>query len=343
MRILSIFDTSVSNYNLGNQIIMDAVYSHLEEVFPSDFLYKVPYMDVTNHALSYLDHSHLAVWGGTNSLCGEMERYTQWGINADNVRYVKHKVVLMGLGWWQYQSKTSAYTARLLRAALSKHHLLSVRDQYSADKLSALGFDNVVNTGCPTLWELTPEHCREIPGSISSDTALMTFTDYDKDEKRDLALYHAVKRHYKNVVFWVQGVGDHHYITRELCLADEEILAPRLEVYNRFLEQYRPDYIGTRLHGGIRALQKKCRAIILSVDNRAKEMGRDFNLPVIENSEIESAITRNFPQITLPQENIRRWKSQFARGDEAPDAYVQMKTIGSAALIQRIKQAFSGL
>jgi polysaccharide pyruvyl transferase WcaK-like protein len=40
--------------------------------------------------------------------------------------------------------------------------------------------------------------------------------------------------------------------------------------------------IGVRLHAGIRALQRGRQAVIVAIDNRAREMVRDFALPVVE-------------------------------------------------------------
>ena len=75
------------------------------------------------------------------------------------------------------------------------------------------------------------------------------------------------------------------------------------------------DYVGLRLHGGIRAMQCGRRAIILEVDNRAREMGKDFALPTVERGaleEIDGLITCPF-QICLqpPLERVNRWKRQF--------------------------------
>lgn len=311
MKTISIFDTSIANYNTGNCIIMEAVYENLHKIFTYDFFYKIPYIDLTSHAISCLSHSDIAVWGGTNSLCGEMEKYTQWGINAKNVKFVTNKVVLMGLGWWQYQEKISRYTKKLLGYALNDQYLLSVRDQYSANKLKEIGFQNIINTGCPTLWMLTPEHCSDIPDGISSETAVVTVTDYKKDRDRDLKLFSILKKKYKNLFLWPQGVGDYHYVNNDLCISDVQILSPHLEYFDNFLTQHKPDYIGTRLHGGIRALQKKCRAIIISVDNRAIEMGRDFQLPVIDIFQLDEMISKKFPPIMIPINNIIQWKKQF--------------------------------
>ncbi len=312
MKVVSVFDTSIANYNLGNQIIMEAVYKHFTDFLDKKyFLYNIPYIDITTHSLSCLKSSDIAIWGGTNSLCGEMEKYTQWGINIKNVKNVEQKVILMGLGWWQYQDNVSCYTKKLLHLALNAEYLSSVRDQYSADKMKKIGFDNIINTGCPTLWELTEEHCRDIPDGISSDKAIITFTDYKKNKDRDLNLFSVVKKYYKHIFIWPQGVGDINYIEKELQLSDVNILPPRLVDFDNFLAQQKPDYIGTRLHAGIRSLQKKCRSIIIVVDNRANEMGKDFCLPIVEISQLESMITKKFSPIAIPTENIKIWKEQF--------------------------------
>ena len=56
-----------------------------------------------------------------------------------------------------------------------------------------------------------------------------------------------------------------------------------MQGYDSFLENTKNiDYVGTRLHGGMRALQHEKRTIILGIDNRAIELNKDYNIPVIE-------------------------------------------------------------
>ena len=72
-----------------------------------------------------------------------------------------------------------------------------------------------------------------------------------------------------------------------------------------------------RLHGGIYALQNKKRAIIISVDYRAEEMHKTFNIPCISRCQmtecLESKIQSSFEtQITgLDFEKINNWLGQF--------------------------------
>ena len=77
------------------------------------------------------------------------------------------------------------------------------------------------------------------------------------------------------------------------------------------------DYIGTRLHAGIRAMQKRRRSIIISIDNRAREMGKDYNLNVIEREDIENLeeylLSEFKTDIKLNLDNIKKWKEQFKK------------------------------
>ena len=94
------------------------------------------------------------------------------------------------------------------------------------------------------------------------------------------------------------------------------MVPPTLEAYNGLLKNQDLDYIGTRLHGGIHALNNERRSLIIAVDNRAKEISKDTKLPVIGREEVrenlESMINGKWQtEIVLPSDNIERWKAQF--------------------------------
>ena len=75
--------------------------------------------------------------------------------------------------------------------------------------------------------------------------------------------------------------------------------------------------MGTRLHGGILALKHRRRSLIIGVDHRANEIGKDIDLPVIDRYADREAIERMILEprevrIKLPVEKIRTWREQFA-------------------------------
>jgi len=91
--------------------------------------------------------------------------------------------------------------------------------------------------------------------------------------------------------------------------------APTLQAFDALLAGP-VDYIGTRLHGGIRAFDRGAWGLIVAVDNRALEIGKDTGLPVHargDRAEIEASITaRATRHIDLPQRDIDAWLAQFA-------------------------------
>jgi polysaccharide pyruvyl transferase WcaK-like protein len=125
-----------------------------------------------------------------------------------------------------------------------------------------------------------------------------------------------LKNNFEKVYLWIQGSRDYEYAKRVISSDSVEYLSPSLFSLDSILKSRESiEYIGTRLHAGIRALQHSRRAIIIGVDNRAKEKAKDFNLPVVMREQIDEL--QNLIQgslkidIDIPQENIERWKNQF--------------------------------
>jgi len=311
-KLVSVFDTTITDNNLGNEIIMHSVWKYLKLILPDAFFIKLPYLDsIGTESIHYLEKSSLVFFGGTNCLTSDMQRYRQWGIdnsNADKIR----DVILMGVGWWQYQGDPTRYTRKLLCNVLSHNFLHSVRDKYTATKLTKIGFDNVVVTGCPSMWMLTPEHCRSIPVQ-KAENVLVTFTNYNRSSDDEKVLS-SLKKHYKRVLCWVQGPEDYDYALK--LLPNIEIIKPSLANLDEILSSDLDlECVGTRLHAGIRALQFKRRTILLAIDNRATEIAKDFNLPVVARDDVralESMIGSTFEtDIRMPYTEIHKWIDQF--------------------------------
>ena len=310
--LVSVFDTTVCDDNLGNQIIMEAVDRHLRDLFPAAFFLRLPYLDqLGEQTITYTRRSAHVLLGGTNALSSDMERYRQWGIDLEVARRMG-KTTLMGVGWWQYQDDPSPYTRAVLRAALRADGLHSVRDGYTLDKLKAIGIDNVVVTGCPSLWDVTDEHCAAIPEEKAPDV-LLTLTNYARHPS-DAHLVEVLKRRYRTVYLWIQGPEDLEHAAS--LGGGFTVVDPSLAALDRLLAAPIPlDVVGTRLHAGIRAIAAGRRTLIVGTDNRAIEMARDVNLPVLPRADIarlERVVTGRLPMaVTPPREAIARWKAQF--------------------------------
>jgi polysaccharide pyruvyl transferase WcaK-like protein len=313
MKRVVLLETAVNDPNLGNRIIMDAVERVMGELFPHDFVYQAPALEHIRAGRSQVQAADHVFLAGTNVISANMDKTSEWMIGLRDIRWLRD-VVLCGVGWWQYQDqKVNSYTRVLLRGVLSRRQVHSARDSYTQRRLEAIGFD-AVNTGCPTTWGLTPEHCATVPRARSS-RVVFTLTEYNQDVERDTAMLRTLEREYEEIHFWPQQFGDMEHLER-LGAREVNVLSPSLPGLDGYLAGGETDYVGTRLHAGIRALQHGRRAIIVGVDNRALEMGKDIALPVIDQRDIGSLgewVRGEWPtEVRLPLDAISRWRRQFA-------------------------------
>jgi len=297
--------------NLGDLIIRESVLRELNNIFQNEYIMSVSTQQYPDwHLLKRIYEADYKFVGGTNLLSSNMNAYNQWKIRLHYTPIISN-VILMGVGWWQYQEEPNNYTKLLLNRVLSKKYYHSVRDEYTADKLRGIGIKNVINTGCPTMWELT--NCQAIP-QRKAESVLTMLTDYNTNTALDLELLNILKDNYRKIYFWPQGRNDERYIN-ELGLP-VEIIDRSLSALDQFIDSNIDfDYIGTRLHGGVRCLAKSRRALIVAVDNRAKEISKDTNLPIVERNDLD-AIKKwiNYPNkisINVNQDRISQWKNQF--------------------------------
>ena len=123
-------------------------------------------------------------------------------------------------------------------------------------------------------------------------------------------------RNYSKVYFWIQGDNDLDYFNRMRNTEQVKVIPPSVEAYDTLLNQDDIDYIGTRLHGGIYAMRHKKRAIIIAIDERAREINKANQLNCIELGEVfdklEQMVNCDFAtEIEMPFDDISRWKRQF--------------------------------
>jgi len=301
-----------NNINLGDHIISQAVRDSLRDRCGID----QPIRFASIYKLSREDYRTLRTCrtvfvGGTNLLSSNMNSYNQWKINLwDTLRL--GRVVLCGVGWWQYQSKPNLYTRMLLTRVLDPHYVHSVRDEYTKRQLASIGIHNVVNTCCPTTWGITEEVQAAIPEQKATDV-VCTLTCYNKEPELDKAILETLRSNYARVYFWPQGNDDSEYL-RQLNVVVSHL--PReVSAFDAFLDDHpNVDYVGTRLHAGIRAIQHRKRCLILQVDNRAGEIARDIGLNVIGRASLAQIqhwiATPRATALKLPWREILQWSQQ---------------------------------
>jgi SAM-dependent methyltransferase len=302
--------------NLGDLIIEKAVRRELAMFAGDSRIFSVSTQAYPEaKQISRILRSGLRIVGGTNLLSSNMDTYNQWKIKPRDAALIR-KAVLLGVGWWQYQDEPNEYTKNLLRRCLSDQWLHSVRDSYTLQKMRSMGFENVINTGCPTMWPLVDINRSEFP-TEKADSVLLMLTDYIslyQKPELDVTLVELLLSRYRTVYYWPQGRQDLELVRQ--WSGQLKILEPNIQSLFSLIEGPESfDYVGTRLHGGVACLLARRRSLILEVDNRAAEIAKDTNLPTCARDDFEF-ISRwidgpTETRITMDAKAIRLWREQF--------------------------------
>ncbi len=325
MKYIQLLDTSIGTSNMGDHIIMACVRQELKKILENNFVYDMPtHLPAFNafavwrnsYVIQNYSNCDMRFAGGSNLLVKDLKtHYPQWNINPFNSRPIWGTVLVgVGAGAGDY---TNSYTTKLYRKVLSHDFYHSVRDERSREYVESLGL-KAINTGCVTMWMLTPEFCRGIPVKKAS-RVIFTLTangKFPEGDPRDQAIIDTLKKNYSKVYFWIQGDKDLQYFRRLKNTEGIEILPPSLEVYDKKLSEDDLDYVGTRLHGGIYAMRHRKRAIIIAIDERAREISRSNHLNLIEidrvPEELETMIQSDIvTSVKMPYDRINEWKRQF--------------------------------
>lgn len=312
MMTITLLDTSIATDNLGDEIIMEAIEGIARSLFSNAYIYKVATHEyMTRISRDLIKRSEVAIVCGTNILSSNMAFRPVWKVRPWDPLLINN-CVLLGAGWRDYSHKRDPYTRWLLRRMLASNRLQSARDNYTKEHLIAFGV-KAVNTTCPTMWSLHPRHCDTIPLKKAQDV-VTALTWYKPNLEADKALLECLTRNYRRVYLWTQQRNDQDYYQR-IAGPAVTVIDPSLRSFDRILEDEDVDYVGLRLHAGIRALQKRRRSLILPVDNRATEISRDTGLPIQARDRvdlIEQWIgTDEATRISLPTPAIDAWKKQF--------------------------------
>lgn len=322
MKKVLLLDTSIGTSNIGDDIIMECVRKELAPILDKNFVYNMPtHLPAFNSfaifknslAVQNYAKADLKFAGGSNLLVKDLKtHYPQWNIHPYNSSPL-NGTILVGVGAGAGEN-TNNYTTKLYQKILNHEYFHSVRDErskvYVEEKLGL----KAINTGCVTMWMLTPEFCKSIPVKKSS-TALITLTARPELNPNEQKLIDIVKKNYSKVYCWLQGDGDLEYLKKFKNTDDIELIPPNKGAYEAVLNHIDLDYIGTRLHGGIYAMRHKKRTIIIAIDERAQEIHKGNNLNCLminELDKLDDMINSEFAtRVRMPFEEIKRWKAQF--------------------------------
>jgi len=223
----------------------------------------------------------------------------------------------MGVGWWQYQATPGPINSFLWRKTLSHKFIHSVRDEFTLNQLKAIGLENTLNTACPSMWSL-PDNSANIVNS-SFDYSILTLTDYNRSPSCDLNIIKHALTLSKKIAFFPQAPTDLSYFlsltaSNNISNSNFLILKPNLQTFSEFISANNCFYIGTRLHAAIFCIEHSLPAILISIDNRMRELASDTKMLFIERDQYALNLPDVLPSFLSPEIDnlaIRSWKSQF--------------------------------
>lgn len=331
MKNVILFDTAVGTLNHGDEIIMESLLKNADDILRGNNVYHYPthtpcfhfYQQTKrNGRFTFVRDADYKFICGTNILNNKIiHPLSFWNVNIFNCKCYKNSVAVgVGVsGFKPGSDKLSFYSKLLFSKILSKKYIHSARDERTKRIIESIcGKGSAINTGCPTTWGLTKEHCAQIPKS-KQDKVVFTLTDYSRNKVNDQRLIDILTQSYKEVYFWPQGSKDLIYFEAFKNIDKIKVLSPSVREYSKLLSEGSIDYVGTRLHAGIFAMQHKVRSIILIVDNRAKDMADTYNINTIprDSESLADMINSDFEtKININEDAINQWKSQFIGGEK---------------------------
>lgn len=322
MENILLLDTAFASFNKGDDIIMECTRKELAPLLKDNFELNLPthitsfhWYQVLKNSIAYRTYADCK-WkfiGGSNVMVPNLlTHYAQWNLNIFNYQpFIGTIMVGVGAGAGAERG-SNWYTRYIYQHMLNSEYYHSARDERSKVYMESLGL-KAINTGCVTMWMLTPEHCAQIP-SKKADKVVFTITAGSFDE-RDQLMLDILLRNYKEVHFWPQGHEDYAQFIMMHNADKVHVLQATKDAYDKYLTENDTDYVGTRLHGGVYAMRHKRRAIIIAIDERARAINEKNHLNCIEKDRIcdlEEMINSDFEtKIVMDFDKINMWKSQF--------------------------------
>ncbi|MBJ7323347.1 MAG: polysaccharide pyruvyl transferase family protein [Rhodococcus sp.] len=309
MVTIGMLDTSLDSTNDGDEIIVDAVLNNfplLEKVqrFPT-------HRRLRKEELAQAEKCEVLVLTGTNILRSKIRRDRQWPMGIAEYRAFRGRVVMVGVGWRRYEHNPNSFNRHIIENLLNPDIAVSARDEYTNRKLGQIGVTSE-NTGCPTMWNLPDK----LPPLGNSEECVFTLTDYNPAKETDEAILRDLSQRYRSIKIWPQSSKDLRDINRMRLPANATVADRGTRSLNSIVRGR--DYVGTRLHAGIRAAQLGSAVLVVAVDNRGLEIGRDTGLPVVERNlglaNFQGAYrsaTESPSAIVVPRHAVQRWRSEL--------------------------------
>lgn len=309
--------------NAGDCIIYSSVERLMLELFPEKEIVRI-----SAHQLwgakekELIRNATYCFAAGSNMLTSDIRNFHRFSPEKKKGFYLfpgVSGIILLGVGWYRYQPKPDLPTSIYYKKILAKNFLHSVRDSYAVRQLSGIQSIHTCNTSCPTVWDLDTAfpNCFNPAYKYSLFTLNNNYPDPESDNRLIRLIF---EQDNGPAVFFPQVKLDLTYLESLDTFRQNKnrflLLDDSYSAFLAFADNESFNYIGTRLHAGIAALQRRMPAMILAVDNRAAEIAGDIQLWVRHRTDfpaIENWICKSYlpPRLQLPAETIKNWKNQF--------------------------------
>lgn len=316
MRHIHLLDTSIASDNLGDEIIVSEARAWVAETFGDAYISTSSSHDgLGYYGRQMAQGADIVLMLGTNALTGKYQRRGNfvWSVKRADIAALEGKVVLVGVGASTGKTDVIPRQRRLLTRLLSKDDVHSVRDETAYRLMSNAGL-KALNTSCVTLWRYADAQPK-VP-QVCAPAVCFTLTMH-KASRHDLTLIESLRSVYSKLYFWPQQLRDLAYLREMTNTDDIEIVPGSLAAYDHLLATTDIDVVGTRLHGGIRGLKHGRRSLVVVIDNRARDIGAEVNLPTIARDQLGAPLISRLQDafktdLNIPRPNVAQFSAQFA-------------------------------
>ncbi|HUR65276.1 MAG TPA: polysaccharide pyruvyl transferase family protein [Chitinophagaceae bacterium] len=309
--------------NIGDVIIFEAIHSILTKLFPQSEIIRVSlHQDLKRKEKDLVKNARYAFVGGSNILTSDIRNFPRLTPVKTKGFYFYpgfKNVIYMGAGWCAYQKKIDWATRIYYRNIMHKNIYHSIRDDYSLHMLNEIGCRNTLFTSCPSTWELKTAYKNIFQHELNK--VLLMFTYYYADRESDNEVIEIIlETGTAEIFFFPQCREDTAYLKSLPSYKDNSakfrIMSHSLEELHQLVSSVKLNYIGTRLHGGIKCMSLENPAAVIAVDNRATELGKSINLNAVKRKELKGLrkwVNGDLQPgpVVLPTENIKKWQDQF--------------------------------
>lgn len=304
---------TLSGNNFGNMLFTNAIYNQIPNCRHVGF-----HLNPTKIKAEF-DHIVIPAANWINAK-------EDWGFLADTLEETDLPICVVGLGS-QLSNSEQAHsipdgTKRFLNVIAKKSHTVAVRGLYTLDILKRLGIENAEALGCPSIFSKNqlPQIRKHTPTKntrigIAPTRYILPKANGQRQDDKQRQLYQFAINH-ANSIYYQSEAFEIAYLNREetsdsiqdaiayYSLDNEIELDNRLMSkgkYHKDLDQWLSDvikddiYIGTRIHGAVAAMLSGTPAILISHDNRTKELAEIMGIPSIYIDEFEISMLDDIP------------------------------------------------